>query len=362
MNIERFSGPGSTPSRRRFWDSIVELVASEEKRPGDNVVVTEHQGYGSLIDVIPQRAKNQSGRTGACCVDGVCSITTEADCPGNYLGDGTICEGVDCTQGGCCVDGVCSITTEAECTGHYLGDGSTCDAVDCTQGACCAIDGTCSVANSGDCAVSGGQYQGDGTTCGDVDCSKGACCVGGVCSQQTAESCSGLGGTFLAYGVPCVPNPCQECVCGGFLNPCDGLYYSTKTVTANGTYRVDGPPESDWDFTSEATYNCVDSVVVCSGSGEGSVHGGLEEVIHGTCGPIGDTNIWASLGGGIGYWVYDDSLNCSPCPKDSPDWTLTTDDCNHQQYTKTVSGQSGTVDAFIAYSNPCVLSGFSPPP
>ncbi|MDP7574786.1 MAG: hypothetical protein QF723_06725, partial [Phycisphaerales bacterium] len=38
--------------------------------------------------------------TGACCVGTSCSVTTEADCGGDYLGDGTDCSGDPCGGGG----------------------------------------------------------------------------------------------------------------------------------------------------------------------------------------------------------------------------------------------------------------------
>jgi len=36
------------------------------------------------------------GATGACCVDGRCTITTQADCGGQYMGDGTDCDPNPC--------------------------------------------------------------------------------------------------------------------------------------------------------------------------------------------------------------------------------------------------------------------------
>lgn len=198
MRLDKFIGPGSTTPRRKFWDTVVSAVLAAEKKEGKNVSVDVHDGFGSMISVNPQR----SGKTGACCIDGECSITTRSDCNdsgGNYLGDDTTCDDVDCTVGPCCVDGECSLTTEEECTGHFLGYGETCDGVDCTQGACCAPDGSCTVTTLEDCTD---DYQGDGTDC--------------------------------------EPNPCTTpgpCVCGGFLNPEDGLYYKRKiynnTVTAD---------------------------------------------------------------------------------------------------------------------------------
>ena len=67
--IEKFSGPGSTPSRRRFWDNVADAVASCRKLPGKNVSVTEYDS-GSLINVNPQRQGQ-----GASCPPDDASIT-----------------------------------------------------------------------------------------------------------------------------------------------------------------------------------------------------------------------------------------------------------------------------------------------
>lgn len=406
LNISKFTGPGSTPSRRRFWDSVVELVASEEKLPGDNVVVTEHQGYGSLIDVNPQRAKNQGGGgVGACCYDdGTCDDLTESDCTeaeGNWQGPGTTCDDdpspcvgaccidvdcfddmtkadcetaggtfqdfqstcddpdIDCTQGACCVDGVCSITTEGECTGHYRGGGTTCEDTTCPPmggGACCHTDGSCTIETAETCD---GTYQGDNVPCSDVDCTHtGACCDDSDCSIKTESDCSGK---YLGDGSDCDPNPCPACLCG-FLNPCDGKYYLTKTIEGSGDFTIDGPPENAWDFTSTAIFSCADGAVSCGGSGTGhlTIGGVFARMQTGSCGPLGDTNSFHALGG-LPYWVDGESFNCTVCPK-SDGWTLVIDTCTHQQYTKDTGVASGTVDANISYSDPCVPEGFSPPP
>ena len=76
--------------------------------------------------------------TGACCVGTSCSVTTEADCGGAYLGDDTDCSGDPCggpdPTGGCCVGTSCSVTTEADCGGDYLGDDTDCSGDPCGGG------------------------------------------------------------------------------------------------------------------------------------------------------------------------------------------------------------------------------------
>ncbi len=93
MNLDSFTGPGSTPSRRRFWDKVTQAVNAAQKVAGDNVTVVEHQGSGTLISVpFDNRGRPQpGGATGACCSGSDCTITTEADCAGEFQGPGSEC-------------------------------------------------------------------------------------------------------------------------------------------------------------------------------------------------------------------------------------------------------------------------------
>ncbi len=50
MNLDKFTGPGSTPSRRRFWDQVAESVLASQKVEGKNVSVDERHG-GTVINV-----------------------------------------------------------------------------------------------------------------------------------------------------------------------------------------------------------------------------------------------------------------------------------------------------------------------
>ncbi len=95
MNLKPFKGPGSTPSRRRFWDTVTQAVITSRKVAGRNVTVDEHPGKGTIINVPDgNRGRGGGGVTGACCIGTDCSITTEAACieaGGTYQGDGTVC-------------------------------------------------------------------------------------------------------------------------------------------------------------------------------------------------------------------------------------------------------------------------------
>ncbi len=98
MNLDSFTGPGSTPSRRRFWDKVSAAVIASQKVQGDNVSVEEHQGMGTIINV-PNPNRRPTGTTGACCDEfGGCTITTEAECTGTFKGVGTVCDPNPC----CC--------------------------------------------------------------------------------------------------------------------------------------------------------------------------------------------------------------------------------------------------------------------
>ncbi len=98
MNLDSFIGPGSTPSRRRFWDKVTLAVIASQKIQGENVSVEEHQGMGTLIGV-PNPTRRPTGATGACCSpECECSVTTEADCA---TSGGTWTAGINCAGSPC---------------------------------------------------------------------------------------------------------------------------------------------------------------------------------------------------------------------------------------------------------------------
>lgn len=57
MDLEKFTGGGSTPSRRRFWDQAAQSVMSLQKIGGRNVTVDEHPGKGSVINIADTSAR-----------------------------------------------------------------------------------------------------------------------------------------------------------------------------------------------------------------------------------------------------------------------------------------------------------------
>ncbi len=121
------------------------------------------------------------GNGGVCCLNGTCYIVNETSC-GNAGGTwhpGQTCGTVDCSNpdptGGCCVGTSCSISTEANCSGTYLGDDTDCSDDPCAtdpEGACC-FGANCVIYTAADCSAAGGTYLGDESTCAGSPCGSG---------------------------------------------------------------------------------------------------------------------------------------------------------------------------------------------
>jgi formylglycine-generating enzyme required for sulfatase activity len=93
--------------------------------------------------------------TGSCCaVDGTCTVTRGAACPGTWTLAG-VCEPNPCVPltGSCCVNGTCTVTTEANCGGTWT-EAGVCTPNPCPPptGSCCYADGTCAVTTQAACA------------------------------------------------------------------------------------------------------------------------------------------------------------------------------------------------------------------
>jgi hypothetical protein len=109
MKVEKFTSPGSTPVRRKFWNSVASTVTSLTKQAGKNVTVNEIFGEHTVIDV---DRKVAAEALGACCVGTECSQQTESGCAelgGVFLGIGIPCDPNPCGGGGtgrpCCYPG-----------------------------------------------------------------------------------------------------------------------------------------------------------------------------------------------------------------------------------------------------------------
>lgn len=87
--------------------------------------------------------------SGACCTaGGSCSVTTQANCGGSWLGGGTICAPNPCPQptGACCgAGGTCSVVPQSSCVGTFNGVGTTCSPNPCVNPNVGTITGTASL-------------------------------------------------------------------------------------------------------------------------------------------------------------------------------------------------------------------------
>lgn len=106
MKLEKISKQGTTISRKAFWDNVSDLVSLLQKKEGSNVKVTEHQGYGTIINVTRERG-SATGATGACCRGTDCTVETQTSCEsdgGIYQGDNTDCDPNPCVECIPCLD------------------------------------------------------------------------------------------------------------------------------------------------------------------------------------------------------------------------------------------------------------------
>ena len=117
-------------------------------------------------------------------------------------------------SGACCVDTSCVYGTLTQCdslNGIYLGDNTDCSDRRCQPKGACRISETCFTDyTETDCVSEGGIFVGNGTDCVDdphqilEDWDEmGACCVNGVCTNTTEADCSGVwyGPTVMCHEV-----------------------------------------------------------------------------------------------------------------------------------------------------------------
>ncbi len=151
MNLDSFTGAGSTPSRRRLWDKVTQAVLASQKIQGKNITVDVRDGYGSIIS-IPSASPGRGGTphtgptTGACCIGDGCEELSESVCA--EVG-GVFHAGQHCSDDTCpCGEGHCGPPSDA------LG---------------CCLDCGCIELNSDDCESAGGFSLGD-MHCADFSC------------------------------------------------------------------------------------------------------------------------------------------------------------------------------------------------
>ena len=206
------------------------------------------------------------GKTGACCLDGVCTEETCQDCldaGGTFQGVDTECVGEDeCPCDPPADPSLCQKCVDGEVVGYCPEDKpNCCDGVcqaECDLGACCADDGTCSQTTEEGCD---GTWQGVDTLCDDYDCESGCCetitlfgclvaqCVRGYNADTCVTEC----------------DPTADAV--GPTTDCDGGTPTQVTVTGAGYINVNTGVPAD-DAAIEAAIN--DSYVIdlnCAASG-----------------------------------------------------------------------------------------------
>jgi hypothetical protein len=183
---------------------------------------------------------NPPSPEGLCCQDGVCSKTTQSNCPtsGGATTTFTPCTSItgacECnSQTGfcsgtqrkvCCQNGNCSFVARSECQGTVNESATSCSQqpapcqVALPTGACCVTTSggvgtsectTCTITTQAACQ---GDYKGNDTTC--ALCPESACCCkfnGNVCTcisitvaGPAAAACAASGGTYY-------PNGCGNC-------------------------------------------------------------------------------------------------------------------------------------------------------
>lgn len=151
--------------------------------------------------------------TGACCNEGSCQDSvshgyqlSQINCDeagGIYLGDGSVCAGVECPRPCCFNDGTCSDLARGTCLtsgGRPLNPELFADSCaemavvgGCPQ-ACCFDGGHCENLVPLECSLRGGTLQGPGSNCGGVGCPRACCHDDGSCSEQSLNDCFDSGG------------------------------------------------------------------------------------------------------------------------------------------------------------------------
>ncbi len=279
MNLDSFTGPGSTPSRRRFWDEVTQAVIASQKVAGSNVSVEEHQGYGSIINAPSSgRRATPSGEVGACCdEEGNCTITTEGGCSGTFQGLGTDCDPNPCEQplGACCYeDETCDDLTASDCEdsgGNWQGAGTTCD--DDPYPCICFFPGPTSVTLSGiSISCSCLEYftgnclgASSSLSCPPPDPWSGECCDSPTSGNGTF-ALTPSGSIYVGTIPDCIANVIlwTSCDCDDedtFVQPVSGGTIHTACVTENELY--DGSPAGwyIWVFSSSFTIFYADGII-----------------------------------------------------------------------------------------------------
>ncbi|MDP7029981.1 MAG: hypothetical protein QF733_07150 [Phycisphaerales bacterium] len=166
--------------------------------------------------------------------------------------------GGDCLpRGACCygVDGCADDMKEADCVGEWLGEGSSC--ADCVVGACCFADGSCMSVWEPDCS---GAFQGQDVDCADVVCAEAP--ANTVCSGAIAI---GDGDTGIDNTAALTDGPADFTLCDNFGE--EGVYndlWYSYVASCDGTVTVSTCDTVDFDSRLAVYDACDGTMLVCN--------------------------------------------------------------------------------------------------
>jgi hypothetical protein len=104
-------------------------------------------------------------------------------------------------------------------------------------GACCLPDGSCTLANMGDCTAAGGIFRGNGMECGSANCPQpptGACCLDVGCQVVTQAQCTARNGTYRGDNSPCSTANCAPPTAWQEDGDAGELPSAAQVVSGNG--------------------------------------------------------------------------------------------------------------------------------
>jgi hypothetical protein len=243
--------------------ALPEVCPADVSGPDD-----EPDGFVNVSDLLAVIANWNAVGDGTFRPVGDCRPLPNGDCQVN-VSDllGVIAEwNSDCiAKGACCFgDGSCTDdVAEADCSGQWLGNGSNC-ADNCLSGACCAPDGTCAIATADGCVS--GTYAGDGTNCLDTICGQAPG------NNDCADAFAAVDGSNdVDTNNATTTGPADFDVCDNFsvLDNFNDVYY-TYTATCEGIVTVSLCDTVDFDSRIQIYSDCTfGNQLACNDDGEG---------------------------------------------------------------------------------------------
>jgi hypothetical protein len=223
---------------------------------------------------------------GPCCISGSCQVLSLSDCNaagGQYIGDGTSCDGVTCPEQtqACCfaATGGCIDLTPTNCTaagGIPAGVGTSCATFNCNPiGACCMPNGSClGGVSPSQCEGAGGVYRGNGSTCSSGLCAYGCCFDNGFCLSLTKSQCDQAGATWH-FNSTCddgnmngTADICEEPACEGDLNGDNVVDINDLTTQLSNYGRTSGATREEGDLDGDGDVDLNDLTALLARFGQ----------------------------------------------------------------------------------------------